>query len=365
MPEAHLKVLLLTGRFQFRGSSRQTLALARHLSDHHVDSMIACSDARSIPRSERDGLHLREYGSLESAVFARLGEWMIASDLRQDAPDLIHVQQRNMLAIGRRLAHRLQRPYVASIHDYLGPRETLRFEWRWCRKLIAVSQSVKDELVRVAGIPAERIAVIHSGVEPVATSEAGEVLAPHRAPVVGTAGPLEAGKGLRYFVDAIPAVLSAHPQAEFLIAGAGPEERSLRRRVMDLGAAEHVTFVPSLRDLGDSMSAMDIFVLPSLKQGLGTIMLEAMLRGRPVIATSAGGVQDVVSDGRTGLLVPPRDSGALAERVNELLDEPLRARAMGKAAHEYVEAEFPVARMVEQTANLYQEVLGAVPVAAG
>jgi glycosyltransferase involved in cell wall biosynthesis len=90
-----------------------------------------------------------------------------------------------------------------------------------------------------------------------------------------------------------------------------------------------------------------------------------MLRGRPVIATSAGGVQQVVVDGRTGLFVPPRDSGALATRIIELLDDPLRARAMGQAGRTYVLEEFPVDRMVEQTANLYRDVLGAVPVAAG
>ena len=364
MPDPLLKVLLLTGRFQFRGSSRQTLTLARRLPEHQIASSIACTDASSIPRGEWSGLQLRTYGSLRSPLFGRIGEWLVASDLKHDVPDLIHVQQRSMLSIGRRLAHRLQRPYVASIQDYLGPRESLRFEWRWCQKLIAVSQSVKDELVSAAGIPDDRIAVIHSGVETESVQATGEILAPHRAPVVGTAGPLEAAKGLRFFVDSIPAVLNAHPQTEFLIAGAGPEERALRSRVKDLGAAEHVTFVPNVLELSSSLAAMDIFVLPSLRQGLGTIMLEAMLRGRPVIATSAGGVQQVVSDGRTGLFVPPRDSAAMATRINELLADPLRARAIGQSARKYVLEEFPADRMVQQTANLYRDVLEAVPIAA-
>jgi glycosyltransferase involved in cell wall biosynthesis len=364
MPDPLLKVLLLTGRFEVRGSSRQTLTLARHLTGHQIESLIACADASVVPRSEWRGLHLSEYGYLDSPLLGRIAELLLAAELRDDPPDLIHVQQRSMLPIGRRLAHRLQRPYVASIHDYLGPRETLRFEWRWCRMLIAVSQSVKDELVRVAGIPEDRIVVIHSGVETNAIESSGDILDPRRAPVIGTAGPLEAAKGLRYFVAAIPPVLALHPRAEFLIAGAGPEEHSLRRQVRDLGVAEHVTFVPNVLQLGSSLAAMDIFVLPSLRQGLGTIMLEAMLRGRPVIATSAGGVYSVVADERTGLLVPPRDSAALAARINELLDDPLRARAIGQAAREKVRAEFPVDRMIEQTANLYRDVLGAVPIAA-
>lgn len=364
MPDPLLKVLLLTGRLEVRGSSRQTLMLARHLAGHQIEAMIACADAGVLPASERRGLQIREYGYLDSPLAGRVAEWLLAHELRDDLPDLIHVQQRSMLPIGRRLAHRLERPYVASINDYLGPRETLRFAWRWCRMLIAVSQSVKDELVRVAGIPGERIVVINSGVETGHVPAIDEVLAPNRDPVIGTAGPLEAAKGLRYFAEAIPPVLAMHPRAEFLIAGAGPEEHNLRKQVRDLGVAEHVTFVPNVLELGSSLAAMDIFVLPSLRQGLGTIMLEAMLRGRPVIATNAGGVDTVVEEGRTGLFVPPRDSVQLAARINELLDDPIRARSIGRAASEMVRDEFPVDRMVEQTASIYREVLGAVPIAS-
>jgi glycosyltransferase involved in cell wall biosynthesis len=149
--------------------------------------------------------------------------------------------------------------------------------------------------------------------------------------------------------------MAEHPDAEFLIAGAGPEERNLRRQVQELGIAQHVTFVPAMMDLHNSLMAMDVFVLPSLKQGLGTIMLEAMVRGRPVIATGAGGVYSAVADDQTGLLVPPRDSAALAARINELLRDPLRARRIGRAGRETVIANFPVQRMVEQTARLYRQ----------
>lgn len=361
MPESQPRVLLLAGRLEVRGRSRQSLHLSRRLPEHQIRSSLLCTDAHVIPRPRRDELDLRELPYLQSPLFGRIAEWLVARDLEEDPPDLIHIQHRGMLAIGRRLAYRLERPYVVSIHDYLGPRETLRFEWHWCRGIIAVSDSVKNELTENSRLPAERITVIHSGVEAPSADAVGEVLEPHRAPVIGTAGPLEAVKGLRYFIDAAPAVMEAHPDAEFLIAGAGPEERNLRRQVHELGIAQHVTFVPDMMDLHSSLMAMDIFVLPSLKQGLGTIMLEAMVRGRPVIATSAGGVYSVVADHQTGLLVPPRDSAALAERINQLLGDPLMARRIGRAAREMVVSSFPVARMVEQTARLYRDVLQPAP----
>lgn len=357
MREPELNVLLLAGRFEVRGSSRQTLSLAQRLPELGIHSEIVCIDAQLIPPALREELALREVSHLRSPVFGWAARHWLARELDERPPDLIHILQRGMLPTGRWLAARLERPYVLSIHDYLGPRETLKLEWVWCRRIIAVSESVKAELKAQSGLPDDRITVIHSGVETDLGPEAREVLVSQQAPVIGTAGPLEAAKGLRYFLDAIPAVLQRHPEAEFLIAGAGPEESNLRKQVRELGIAAHVTFVPDLMDLHQSLSAMDIFILPSLKQGLGTIMLEAMARGRPVIATSAGGVYSVVTDGRTGLLVPPRDSAALARRIVELLDDPLKARQIGRAARDMVRREFPISRMVEQTAWLYRTIV--------
>jgi glycosyltransferase involved in cell wall biosynthesis len=356
MREPDLQVLMLADRFEVRGSSRQAINLARRLPEVGVRPVIVCTDAALLPRSQLEGLDVRELQYLKSPLIGWAARHWLTQELDERPPDVIHVQHRSMLPVGRLLAYRLERPYVASIYDYLGPRESLRLDWIWCRRIIAVSESVKAELKAQSGIPDDRINVIHSGVVTALNEPTREVLAPQRAPVIGTAGPLEAAKGLRYFLDAVPTVLRSHPDAEFLIAGAGPEEANLRRQVRELAVVEHVTFVPDVMELSQSLTAMDVFVLPSLKQGLGTIMLEAMLRGRPVIATSAGGVYSVVTDGRTGLLVPPRDSEALARRIVELLDDPLRARQIGRAARDMVCREFPVERMVERTARLYREI---------
>jgi len=354
-----LRVLLLAGPIEVRGTSRQTMNLAKHLESHNVRPEVVCADAHVLPEMVRRELSHREAPFLQGPLLERFGSWLLSRELRRDPPDLIHVQQRSMLAVGRALAHAIHRPYVVSIHDYLGPRETVRFEWVWCRRVIAVSESVKRELQERAALPDERITVIHSGVDTDVRGIVSDVLEPQRAPVIGTIGPLEVGKGLNYFLDAAPKVIESFPDAEILVAGAGPEERNLRKQVRDLGIGEHVTFVPEVMDLDSSLMAMDLFVLPSIKQGLGTMMLEAMVRGRPVIATRAGGVHRTVEDGVTGLLVPPRDSDALARSIVELLRDPLRARMMARAARDMVRAEFPVDRMVEQTANLYRAVARA------
>ena len=202
------------------------------------------------------------------------------------------------------------------------------------------------------------VTVIHSGVEIPENADSAPVLDPNHIPVIGTAGPLETVKGLPFFLGAAQQVLATRGNAEFLVSGTGPEESNLRRLAHELGISEHVTFVPNLHDFSKSLSALDIFCLPSLRQGLGTIMLEAMARGKPVIASGVGGIYSAVQDNKTGLVVPPSNSGQLASRILELLNDPVRARAIGERARQFVKEQFGVEQMVEQTVNVYRRFAG-------
>jgi glycosyltransferase involved in cell wall biosynthesis len=259
-----------------------------------------------------------------------------------------------MLRHGAWLARRLRRPFVLTVHDYMRPQEKLRIDWGWCRRIITVSESVRRDFTARTEVPPDRIVMIHSGINVSIAADARPPLAPGQVPVVGTAGPLEAVKGLPFFLGAARKVLDTGRDVEFLVAGAGPEEANLRRMSRDLGLADKVTFVPYVLDFTESLTAMDIFCLPSLQQGLGTIMLEAMALGRPVIASRVGGVYSVVHEQETGLLVPPSNSSRLADRILELLADPPRARAIGEAARQMVRREFGLEKMVAQTADLYR-----------
>jgi glycosyltransferase involved in cell wall biosynthesis len=358
-----MNVLLFAGRFEVRGSSKYTLRLAQHLREHAVATRVVCSDAAQVDWSTRSEILLAEYPYLGLPVWGRVVMDLIRRDLDDVPPDLIHIQTRRVLAQGLWLARRLDRPAVLTVHDYLGPRERLRLDRGRVRRIIAVSEAVKSDLIEREGFPDEFVTVIHSGVDVPEIVDAPPVLDPGHTPVVGTAGPLEAVKGLPFFLGAAAKVLAARGNVEFLVAGAGPEESSLRRLARELGITEHVTFIPKLFDFSQSLEAMDIYCLPSLRQGLGTVMLEAMARARPVIAAGVGGVYSAIRDNETGLVVPPSDSGRLAERIIELLDDPVRARAVGEAGRQLVREEFGVGRMVERTAELYRDAC-AVPVAA-
>jgi glycosyltransferase involved in cell wall biosynthesis len=208
-----------------------------------------------------------------------------------------------------------------------------------------------------AGFDPGMITVIHAGVDVTMPAGTPPILSPDRLPVIGTAGPLEPVKGHVYFLGAAQRVVADRPDTEFLIAGSGPEEQNLRRLARELGLAKHVTFISSGYDFASALSAMDIFCLPSLRQGLGSIMLEAMAFGRPVIASGVGGVYSVIRSPQIGLIVPPSDSAKLAAAMQQLLDDPVRARALGEMGRQLVCEEFTAARMVTEVAGLYREVL--------
>ncbi len=358
-PEPSL--LLLAGRLEVRGRTSQLLHLARRLPEQGLKVQLLCPDVSRLGRQALEGIPIREAPTLDWPFLRRAAWHWLLWELSASPPDLIHVYQRRMLPFGTWLARHLRRPYVVTFHDFLRPGETLAIDHVLCRRYLAVSEPIRDELLTQPRFPSELVEVIHSGVETEFADEPPELLAPNRSPVVGTAGPLELDKGHDVFIRATPLILQSCPQAQFVIAGTGPEEPRLRQLVRDLRMSEFVTFVSGMADLSVAIEAMDLFVLPSLRQGLGTIMLEAMALSRPVIATQSGGVYQIVREGVTGWLVPPSDSPALARRVIELLQNPARARQLGQAGRELVRSEFRVEGMIEKTAAMYRAVLQEMP----
>ena len=355
-------VILVAGSFQVRGSSAYTLRLARGLQDCGFNPLIVCPDASQVPESAAT-LQIREYDLLDARLLQHVITRFVASDLRESRPCLVHVQSRHAAPFGSALARRLDIPMLLTIHDYIPGRGRLPVDRSLFSRVIAVSESVRDALIERGAVADDQVAVIHSGVEVSEQVDNVSLLTGRRVPVVGTAGPLESSKGLPFFLEAARRVLDAGHDVEFLIAGSGPEEHRLRALARDLDLVRKVTFVPNLLEFTATLRAMDIFCLPSVFQGLGTVMLEAMALGRPVIASEVGGVSSILTDGETGLTVPHSDSERLANRIAELLTDPIRARAIGTAANRRVLEAFDVRQMVTATAEEYQAVLAHATVA--
>ena len=358
MHDEPLKCLLVAGRFEVRGSCGYSLRLLEHLPAYGVEPHLVCSSSARVPAVKRSRLPIRELRFLTTPVLSRLAVRQVCEQWEDDPPDLVHAQTRMVAQAGMRIAEALEVPYIITVHDIPLKGQRFRFNPQWGRAIVAVSSAVRDELVGVAGVPSELVHVIPSGVEVEPSTVSPAKTPANPVPVVGSAGPLETVKGHAHFLRAAAAVLSAGWDVEFMLAGTGPEEAHLRSLARDLEIADHVTFVPHVQEYGEVLQAIDVFCLPSLQQGLGVVMLEAMAHGKPVVAAAVGGVQSVVVDGETGLLVPPGDSEKLAARIVELLQNPERAKSLGRNGRRLVSERFGVQRMVEATAQLYRRVLG-------
>ncbi|RMG34706.1 MAG: glycosyltransferase family 1 protein [Planctomycetota bacterium] len=361
--DVHPRVMLLGRTFEVRGTCTYTLELAESLPAAGFDVWTVCPNADRLDRSLHEPLHVHVVPYLDSPVIWRVVANGLVHDFAANPPDLVHVQSHAMAHVGVYLAEHWRRPYVVTLHDAPRARERLTLHPLWGRHVIAVSDWVRQTwagAIEPAQVPCS---VIHTGVVLPEFSTEGDLLDPGRRPVIGTAGALEPQKGVAYLLQAARIVLRQGHDVEFLIAGSGPEESSLWQLARSLGIQEHVSFAPELYTFDVAIRAMDIFCLPALRQGLGTVMLQAMATGRPVIATDVGGVSKIVQPGRTGWLVPPGDAQALADAMLSLLSDPAGARSMGAAARAYVAAHFSVGEMVQRTAEVYRRVLAESPTA--
>ena len=172
-------------------------------------------------------------------------------------------------------------------------------------------------------------------------------------PVVLTVARLDEQKGHRYLLEAAAQI----PEAQFVLAGDGPLRTSLEAQARSLGVEERVKFLGYRSDIADLLADCDVFVLPSLYEGLPLSILEAMSAGKPVIATHIGGTDEAVIAGETGLLVPPANPTALAAAIRSVLTDRPLAQRLASAGRARVEQEFSATKMVQQVMDVYDELL--------
>ncbi len=237
---------------------------------------------------------------------------------------------------------------------------------RWHRRqshLLAVSQAVKDDLV-AQGIEAEKITVLHNALEPaefVARRDPRELRdefgATDETPVIGTIAHLSEKKGHRDLFEAIPLVCREFPQTQFWIVGQGQLRDELEATARTNGTINNVRFLGFRRDMADIMNAIDVMALPSHREPCALVYIEAALMKKPILACRAGGAPESVADGETGLLVPVRDSRAIAAALCELLDNRDKAKLMGQAGYDRARDVFGWSRFVQTLEGVYDRVL--------
>lgn len=230
---------------------------------------------------------------------------------------------------------------------------------------VTVSAFVGEYLAS-AGVPREKITAVPTGIDlaryqhsPEGGTLKSELGLPPETVLIGTVAILRKKKGHAETLEAVPQVLAKHPEARFVFAGDGPQTSNLERRIAEMGLQDKVFMLGLRRDVINVLQSLDLFVLPTYQEALGTAFIEASAMGLPCIGTNVDGVPEVVADGETGLLVPPQSSEVVAGAILQLLDNPTLRQEMGAAAKARVQAIFSRQAMAEGMERAYHRLLSA------
>jgi len=241
-----------------------------------------------------------------------------------------------------------------------------RLLWRIPDSLVAVGHVQAAAIGAFYGIPKHRLQVLWNGiVPPVAAvpAEIGAAVANARGPVIGSISTLIPQKGLEILLQSARLLRDRGLEFLLLVAGEGKLRAALETQCREAGLAEHVRFLGWVPDASQrALPACDIFVQSSLWEAMSVVVLEAMAAAKPIVATSVGENVHVLENGRSGLVVPPRDAGALADALESLLKDPELRRRMGETAAARYRAHFTVNRMVRDHDDLYSGLIPGSPV---
>jgi len=296
-------------------------------------------------------------------------QWRFAAYLKRQAIDIVHAYGFYPIVFAAPVARLAgTRVVLASIRDNGDPwtpaqRLVQRCASRMAHRVLVNATAVRDRLT--AGGRARRgITVIRNGVDldrfaprpPDAALRASLGL-PADAPLVVAISRLNPMKGLDDFLQAAALLADRFTEARFVIVGDGGSRRELEAQARGLGLADRIVFTGTRLDVAPIVSQAAVSVVPSLSEGLSTVVLESMACGVPVVATRVGGTPEILQDEVTGLLVPPCNAPALAAAIGRLLGDPALARRMGDAGRARAVARFSMRYMVSQTESLYRALL--------
>jgi len=299
--------------------------------------------------------------------------WKFSRVLKRLNPDVIHAHDPHgvamaslALSLGSGSSKGGAAPALVAarrVDFHLKGNSFSRWKYRQVDCFIAASEAIRQMLV-ADGVADERTTTVHEGidVDHVVAAPAVNVheafFLPHGAPVVGNVAALVPHKGQRYLVEAAHLVVQRVPDARFVILGEGELREHLEKQVHEYHLEKHVLLPGFRTDVLGCIKTFDLFVMSSVTEGLGTSLLDAMACGRPIVATRAGGIPEIVEDEVNGLLVPARDYHALADAIVRALKDAELRRRMGEAGFARVQERFTVERMVAETAAVYARVAG-------
>ncbi len=364
-----MNILLLANHCNTGGITSYVLGLTRGLTQkgHKVFVVSSGGNCREFLRSA-GAEHVDMNIKVKSEAHPQL--WLALPGLmrliKEKNIDIVHAQTRTTQVLAAAAARLTGTPNLSTCHGFFKPRAFRRLFPGWGQGVIAISKSVRRHLVEDFKVEPHRVALIPNGIDlkqfkP--TDEKERELKRQQwnvdgTPVLGCIARLSSVKGLDVLIAAVPEIQRYFPRTRVWLVGDGPEKVPLQQLVEQQGLSTAVRFESIVNRTSDLLPIFDLFVMPSLQEGLGISVMEAQAAGIPVVASNVGGLPDLIQDGVTGALVPANNSAALARKIIELLKNPKQARVLASTARREAEDKFSLDKMVSATIYFYEQHTG-------
>ncbi len=352
-----MRILHIDTERGFRGGELQVLLLMEGLKKRgHKNFLVAPQNSSLAKKAE----------TITEAVFTIkpqrildiINIFKICKFISFSKADIVHLHTAHSHLIGSIAGRIKNKPIVVTKRVDFPVRNRFKYN-NLADKIVAISEAVKRVLIK-GGVKEDKIVVVHSGIDTGKFDRAKnadylyrEFNIPDKRLMIGTIAHLTDHKGHTYLLDAIPQVLKEFPHSFFLFVGDGELKDFLKTKSRILGIRDRVFLAGFREDIPEILSILDLFVLPSHLEGLCTSLMDAMYMGVPIVATTAGGIPEVVENGKTGLLVPSKNPPALAEAIIKLLKDENKREAFAIEGRKRVLQEFTASQMVEKVEKIY------------
>jgi len=366
-----MNILHITNHLNIGGITSYVLTLAVGMKKRGHNVYVASSGGQLLAKFTQEAIGffpipIRTKQELSPKIIMsmlRLSGFIAEHDI-----EIVHTHTRTTHVLGALLSlfHK-DIAQVTTCHGFFKPRLSRRIFPCWGKKVIAISRQVEEHLINDFKAAKNSVSLVDSGVDiekfkiesPVPKAETRKKFGLKDGPVIGVIARLADVKGHIYLIEAMRQVNRAFADAQLFIVGDGKMKERLVGAAQELGPSCNIIFHPGVPDTKEALSIMDVFVMPSLDEGLGIALIEAQASGCASVGSDVGGIKNLIKDNITGLLVRPADSKAIAEAVIGLLRNEKKRESLGMAARQFVAQHFSQDRMVLEIERVYLECLKA------
>jgi glycosyltransferase involved in cell wall biosynthesis len=362
------KILFIIEDLDIGGTEKALINWIRHCDrDYFEPLVVSFRDGRL--KKELDSLKIKTFIVNKDRPFDLPFLYRLIRLVRQFKPDLVHCRNGIPAISYGVLAGRVNDiPIISSIHGrshYINTSFKTKIWFRIMRMsslIITVTNSIKEEVAQIGKVDRNRIRVIYNGIE-----KNGVFKEINREDfgykeddfIIGTVGSLRKIKGHRYLMEAMPLVLKHMPNAKLVLIGDGAERDNLEQLSRELNIEDKVRFLGYRKDAKKLIGIFDVFILPSLSEGFPNVLLEAMVNKKPIIATTVGGVEEIVRDYHSALLIEKENAQFITEKIIEIKNNPTLGKRLAENAYIDVQNKFSLEKFVKGYEDIYMSVAGA------